>query len=101
MDLLESQASDLRAFLGQQPPAAASHVADVVSPQAVSVPAYSPDGPLPSSHSALGDNSAPQPASPRLEPRDGARTGAKRRADDGDGEAVAKQQRSKRNRVSD
>lgn len=96
MDQLETQVSDLRSFLSQAPLAPE----EVVSPRDV---AYSPAGPLrASSHhsslSALGDNSAPQPSSP-VDSRVSTTGAAKRRADDGDGEAVAKQQRSKRNRV--
>ncbi|GAB1316109.1 hypothetical protein MFIFM68171_06319 [Madurella fahalii] len=94
MDQLETQVSDLRSFLGQAPPAP-----EVVSPHDI---AYSPAGPLRASshHSSLsapGDNSAPQPPSP-VDSRVSTTGAAKRRADDGDGEAVAKQQRSKRNR---
>ncbi len=94
MDLLETQVSDLRSFLGA---AAAPQSPEVVSPNDVP---YSP-GPLRanshhSSLSAPGDNSAQQPPPSPLEPRPGT---AKRRADDGDADSAAKQQRSKRNRV--
>lgn len=95
MDLLETQVSDLRQFLGA---AAAPQAPEAVSPHDV---AYSP-GPLRASshHSSLspaGDNSAQQPPPSPFDPQ---RTGpAKRRVDDGDADSSAKQQRSKRNRV--
>ncbi|KAK4654391.1 hypothetical protein QC762_404120 [Podospora pseudocomata] len=102
MEHLETQVSDLRSFLAPQSAAAPG--------LSLSTPAaYSPSGPL-SSLSALGDNSAPQPASPLpLESSHGGGTTsantttshAKRRAEpDEDGEVSAKQQRSKRNRYT-
>ncbi|KAK4174572.1 putative fungal-specific transcription factor [Triangularia setosa] len=104
MEHLETQVSDLRSFLAPQ--TAAAPAMSLSTPAAAT--AYSPGGPL-SSLSALGDNSAPQPASP-LEPSHGGSTAsanttttsnAKRRAEpDDDGEVNAKQQRSKRNRYT-
>ncbi|KAK0702889.1 hypothetical protein B0T21DRAFT_378198 [Apiosordaria backusii] len=105
MEHLETQVSDLRSFLAPQTTAAPAM--SLSTPAATT--AYSPGGPL-SSVSALGDNSAPQSASP-LESSHGGGTAsantttttaahAKRRADpDEDGEVTAKQQRSKRNRI--
>ncbi|KAK4199299.1 putative fungal-specific transcription factor [Triangularia verruculosa] len=104
MEHLETQVSDLRSFLAPQP--AAAPAMSLSTPAATA--AYSPSGP-PSSASALGDNSAHQPASPggtasantTTTTTTTTTTAAKRRAEpDEEGEATAKQQRSKRNRYT-
>ncbi|KAK5653784.1 hypothetical protein OQA88_7942 [Cercophora sp. LCS_1] len=104
MDLLETQASEIRSFLGPAPPAVGA------SASATDATAYSPARTGPhrpsshhSSHSALGDNSAhatqPQAGSSPLtvNGNDASTSASKRRAED-DADSSSKQQRSKRNR---
>ena len=105
MNLLETQASEIRSFLGPAPPSVGGPggESDVPAPAVMGfAPAYSSSNgsgphshrPSTGSHSAHGDNSAQPPHTGS--PTDNA---AKRKASDGDVEASAKQQRSKRNRV--
>ncbi len=99
MDLLDAQATEIRSFLGPDPPATSVPATDT---------AFSPahSGPLrqsSTSRSAPGDNSAQSPhqiaSSPLTINGAVSSTTAKRRATDEDAEGSSKQQRSKRNRV--
>ncbi|KAK4126957.1 hypothetical protein N657DRAFT_640837 [Parathielavia appendiculata] len=93
MDLLETQVSEVRSFLGVAP---ALQVPEVVSPHGIAS-AQTP-GPLQGAHhsfSTLGESSAPQHQS--QSPIEVTNAHGKRRADEAD-EGPARQQRSKRNR---
>ncbi|KAK1754011.1 hypothetical protein QBC47DRAFT_302419 [Echria macrotheca] len=91
MDLLETQASEIRSFLGPGPPNSSVSATD--SHRTVAAPPTDS-----ASRSAPGDNSA-YVANHHLASPNGTTTSSKRRADDDADDASAKQQqRSKRNR---